>query len=407
MGFQDNLMLALRALKGNMLRSALTLSIIAIGIMSLIMILTSIEAIKSKLTDDFVELGAGAFTVQRTDGLENWKNRSANPNITIEQAEEFKERFNFPSTVSFYAQMNGNAIVKSNFKESNPNVSIGAADFNYVQVSGKSIYMGRNFSQLEVEQGNNVTVIGFDVAAKLYPSIDSIIGSYLSIEGKKYNVIGMTKAKGASAGSNDNYLLIPYKAAMKDFSTSSRSFDIIVEADVTEQLDWATEEAAGVFRSIRKLDIAQDDDFYIARSDKLSEMYLDQMSMVTVVSILISMLTLVGAGVGLMNIMLVSVNERTREIGISKSLGATKGTIFKQFLFEAITICVLGGVIGVLLGVIVGNLFSLFVIESGFVFATGWVLFGLAFCTFIGLLAGIYPAARASGLNPVEALRYE
>lgn len=407
MNLWDTIKLALRALNGNKLRSALTLLIIAFGIMALIGILTSIEAIKSKLTADFVQLGAGAFTIQRSDGLENWKDRNSKPAIEIEQAELFKERFTFPSTVSFYSDVESNAVVKSPYKESNPNVLLGAADFDYLQVSGKSIRKGRSFSQLEVDKGNPVAILGFDVAAKLYQYEDSIIGSDILVEGKRYNVIGFTEAKGASAGSNDNYVLIPYKAALKDFTSSGISFDIIVETNNTDQLDWSIEEATGVFRNIRKLDISQENNFFVSRSDKISEMYISNMSMIQNVSMIIGFLTLIGAGVGLMNIMLVSVNERTREIGISKSLGATSRTIFLQFLTEAVSICVIGGASGVLLGVIFGNLVSKFFLQAGFVLAVGWVIFGLVFCTIIGLVAGIYPAIRASRLNPVEALRYE
>jgi putative ABC transport system permease protein len=300
----------------------------------------------------------------------------------------------------------GSIIAKSRFAESNPNVSLEAVDFDYLKVTGKNLWMGRSFSQIEMESGSNVAIIGFDVAAKLFQDKDSIIGAPLAVDGRKYRIIGVIKPKGASAGKNDNYILITYTNAKQEFSISNKSFEIIVEAGTTVEMERAIEEASGVFRSVRKLEMGAEDNFSIVRSDKLASTYLNNIRFLSLATIVIGFLTLIGAGVGLMNIMLVSVNERTREIGVSKSLGATKKIIFTQFLTEATTICVLGGIMGIILGVFFGNIVSLF-LKTGFVLAINWVIFGLIFCTIIGLLAGLYPAIRASKLNPVDALRYE
>ena len=185
------------------------------------------------------------------------------------------------------------------------------------------------------------------------------------------------------------------------------SFNIIIEAPDPDRLEKAIAEAEGVMRNVKKLGALDENNFSIVRSDKLANTYLEQISFIEVATGVIGFLTLLGAGVGLMNIMLVSVNERTREIGLSKSLGATSRTIFMQFLLEAITICVLGGVVGVILGLILGNLIAVFVLESRFTLAVTWVIGGILFCTLIGLMAGLFPAYRASKLNPVDALRYE
>jgi putative ABC transport system permease protein len=401
----DNIQLAIRALKANKLRTVLTLLIIAFGIMALISILTSIEAIKVKLTENFVELGATAFTIQYDDGVSRRK-KSENPKISIQEGESFKSRYKFPATIALYTKVGGSIIAKSRFAESNPNVSLEAVDFDYLKVTGKNLWMGRSFSQIEMESGSNVAIIGFDVAAKLFQDKDSIIGAPLAVDGRKYRIIGVIKPKGASAGKNDNYILIPYTNAKQEFSISNKSFEIIVEAGTTVEMERAIEEASGVFRSVRKLEMGAEDNFSIVRSDKLASTYLNNIRFLSLATIVIGFLTLIGAGVGLMNIMLVSVNERTREIGVSKSLGATKKIIFTQFLTEATTICVLGGIMGIILGVFFGNIVSLF-LKTGFVLAINWVIFGLIFCTIIGLLAGLYPAIRASKLNPVDALRYE
>jgi putative ABC transport system permease protein len=401
----DNIQLAIRALKGNKLRTILTLMIIAFGIMALISILTSIEAIKVKLTENFVELGATAFTIQYDDGVSRRK-KSENPKISIQEGESFKSRYKFPATIALYTKVGGSIIAKSRFAESNPNVSLEAVDFDYLKVTGKNLWMGRSFSQIEMESGSNVAIIGFDVAAKLFQDKDSIIGAPLAVDGRKYRIIGVIKPKGASAGKNDNYILIPYTNAKQEFSISNKSFEIIVESGANFEMERAIEEASGVFRGVRKLEMGAEDNFSIVRSDKLASTYLNNIRFLSLATIVIGFLTLIGAGVGLMNIMLVSVNERTREIGVSKSLGATKKIIFTQFLTEATTICVLGGIMGIILGVFFGNIVSLF-LKTGFVLAINWVIFGLIFCTIIGLLAGLYPAIRASKLNPVDALRYE
>jgi putative ABC transport system permease protein len=401
----DNIKLAIRALAGNKLRTVLTLLIISFGIMALISILTSIEAIKVRLTENFVELGSNAFTIQNDDGLSRRK-RTDNAKITIQQAENFKKEYNFPSTISLFANISGSATIKTRFETSNPNVNLEAGDYDYLKVTGKNLWMGRSFSALEIENGGNVIVIGFDLASKVFVDKDSIVGQNMLVNGKKYRVIGVTNPKGASAGKNDNFGIIPYKSARKEFDLAEKSFEIIVEVSDAEKLNQAIEEAAGVFRNVRKLSIKDDDNFSIVRSDKLANTYLSNIQFISIATIIIGFLTLIGAGVGLMNIMLVSVNERTREIGISKSLGATKRTIFTQFLTEATTICIIGGLLGIVLGVIFGNIVSFF-LKAGFVLAINWVIFGLIFCTIIGLLAGLYPAIRASKLNPVDALRYE
>ncbi|MEZ4929784.1 MAG: ABC transporter permease [Chitinophagales bacterium] len=410
MNFTDYLKLAFSALKSNKLRSALTLTIIASGIMALIVIFTSIDGIRNNITDNFIELGAGAFTIKPGVELKEQRRRGMpqeKEKISYDEAEMFKNKFKFPAKVSLHATANENVIIKSKFNESDPNVKIESGDMNYLSVSGKNIMKGRGFSEMEMNDGANVAIIGYDAAAKNYPAVDSVVGSMLLVDGRKYRVIALLESKGASAGKNDNFILIPYTKARRDYDFTNKSFDIVVETNKTENLEKAIAEAEGVMRGVRKLDALEANNFHTVRSDKLANTYLSNIAFIEVATGVIGLLTLLGAGVGLMNIMLVSVNERTREIGLSKSIGATRRTIFMQFLLEAITICVLGGIVGVLLGLVFGNLVTIFVLKSKFTLAVNWVIGGLIFCTFIGLLAGLFPAYRASKLNPVEALRYE
>ncbi len=406
MKFSDTIPLAIRTLQGNKLRSILTLSIIAIGITALIGILTSIDVLKNSLSQNFVSLGSNTFTIQQSDGLQRGRARNKNPIINFKEAEKFKEKYAFPAEISMNTQITSNATIKTSFKESNPNVSLTAVDENYMKVAGKNLILGRSFSSLEIENGRNVTVIGYDLARSNFESIDSIIGSLISIEAKKYKVIGITEAKGSSAGKNDNFALIPYVNAKREFDISNESFSILISVLELDKLDWAIDEALGVFRPIRQLSALEEDNFFIAKSDKLANTLISQISYISIATIIIGILTLIGAGVGLMNIMLVSVNERTREIGIAKSLGATKRVIFNQFLAEAVMLCLAGALVGIVLGVMLGNVLSFF-LKSGFVFPFFWVFIGLVFSTFIGIGAGLFPAIKASKLNPVEALRYE
>ena len=407
MNFSEYIKLAISALMSNRLRSSLTLLIISFGIMALIIIFTCIDAIRGNITDNFIELGAGAFTIQKEEGVSRRRGGDKLTKLTYAEAEAFRVKFAFPAKISMNTKLSGEGIVKTKFAESNPNVGIEAGDMNYIDLAGKNLAEGRNFTEIEMLNGSNVLVMGYDAAAKLYPAIDSVVGSKVLVEGKKYNVIGLLESKGASAGKNDNFVLIPYTNGRKEYDFSNVSFNIIVEAPNPDKLEKAIAEAEGVMRNVKKLGALDENNFSIVRSDKLANTYLEQISFIEVATGVIGFLTLLGAGVGLMNIMLVSVNERTREIGLSKSLGATSRTIFMQFLLEAITICVLGGFVGVILGLILGNLIAVFVLASKFTLAVTWVVGGIVFCTLIGLFAGLFPAYRASKLNPVDALRYE
>ncbi len=407
MNWSDYFKIAITALKGNRLRSILTLLIISFGIMALIIIFTCIDAIRGNITENFIELGAGAFTIQKDDGLRRRSSNKELEKISFAEAESFVKKFDFPADLSLNTVVDENITIKTFFAESNPNVRIEAGDLSYLDLAGKNMALGRNFTDIEMLNGSNVAVLGYDAAAKVYPAADSVIGSKVLIDGKKYNVVGMLESKGASAGKNDNFVLIPYTNARKDFDLSNVSFNIIVESSDPDLLEKAIAEAEGVMRNVKKLGALDENNFSIVRSDKLANTYLEQISFIEVATAVIGFLTLLGAGVGLMNIMLVSVNERTREIGLSKSLGATRRTIFMQFLLEAITICVVGGLVGIVLGLFLGNIIAIFVLKSKFTLAVAWVGGGLIFCTIIGLLAGLFPAYRASNLNPVDALRYE
>ena len=409
MNLTENIKLAMRAIMGNKLRTALTLLIIIFGIMALIGILTATEGIKQYVSGSLTEMGSNSFSIKNEGQVRHRRRRKAlvaNPAVTVLQCEDFKRNYHYPATVTLSIEADGNAILKNESKKTNPNVRIVGIDDDYLKVSGWSIAQGRNITKQEVDNGQNVILLGKDVAAKIFDPKLEAVGKMVNIGSGKYRIVGLLAAKGASQVTNDNIAMIPLVTAKRTFGDANSSYNITVMVNNVSELDRAVDEASGVFRNVRKVRLGDEPDFDISKSDKAAESALDQLSNISMATIVIGILTLLGAGIGLMNIMLVSVNERTREIGVSKAIGATKRAIRIQFLTESTTICVIGGIIGIIAGVLIGNAVGSF-LHSRFIMPWGWIMLGLAFTFLIGIAAGIYPAILASNLDPVEALRYE
>lgn len=409
MNLTENIRLALRAITANKLRTALTLMIIIFGIMALIGILTATEGINQSVLSSFSEMGSNTFSIKNEGEVRRRRRRKAmttNPVITMLQCQEFKKNYKYPATVTQSIEADGNAVVKYESKKTNPNVRVIGVDEDYLKVSGWSIREGRNFSKQEVDNGQNVILLGKDLVKKIFDTEAGVVGKMINIGSGKYRVVGLLAAKGASQVSNDNIAMIPVVTAKRTFGDDNSSYNMSVMVNNVSELDRAVDEATGVFRNVRKVRLGDDPDFDISKSDKAAQQTLDVVGNVNVATIVIGILTLIGAGIGLMNIMLVSVNERTREIGVSKALGATKRVIQIQFLTESTTICMIGGVIGIIMGVLMGNLVGM-ALHTPFIMPWMWICIGFVFTFIIGIAAGIYPAILASNLNPVEALRYE
>ncbi|HXH18635.1 MAG TPA: ABC transporter permease [Chitinophagales bacterium] len=404
-----NIQLALKAIRSNLLRSSLTIAIIAIGIMALVGILTAIESIKSSIITNFSIMGSNSFTI-RTKGMFAHGGRYGEyqemPPVTYEQALEFKKRYDFSPTVSINTRATSGAQVQRKLEKTNPNVTVIGVDEHYLQVSSYKLKAGRNFSRHELETGFNSCLLGSSVVKHLYDKRDTIENSEVTIGNVRYRVIGALNEKGASMIGTDNVVLVTVQNARKVFPSGTEKYSISVAVDNPELLERATDEARGIFRSIRKLRPQEEDDFEITKSDRIATTVIDQLRYIRWAAVVIGAVTLIAAGIGLMNIMLVAVAERTREIGITKSIGATNRIIRFQFLTESVVICQLGGIFGIVFGIMMGNVVSL-LLKGAFVIPWGWIAGGFAFCFLIGLAAGLYPAIKASQLDPIEALRYE
>ncbi|MCS6916371.1 MAG: ABC transporter permease [Chitinophagales bacterium] len=401
---------ALRAIRASKLRTILTMLIIAFGIMALVGILTAIDSLKGSINESFSFLGANTFSIEQKwteikgEGDRRFK---PGPPLRFEEAMAFRDRYAFPARVSVYAMVDFVGVVQHGSKKTNPNVAGWAVDENYLEARKYTLEEGRYFNRQEIVEGAAVMVLGQEVAQKLFEKPASALGKFVQYRGKRFQVIGLLANQGSSMiQSTDRSFLIPLTYARRNFLGPNSSWNISVTVADVSLLQPAKDEATGLMRAVRRLPATEEDDFSIELSDELASELFGQLIYVRAAAVVIGIITLFGAAVGLMNIMLVSVTERTMEIGVSKAIGATQRMIRRQFLVEAITICLLGGILGILLGIAAGNVVTLF-LGGSFIVPWVWMAGGLALCFVVGLVSGLYPAIKASQLDPIEALRYE
>lgn len=424
MKFGDILALAFRSVRSNMLRTVLTVLIIALGIMALVVVNTAIKAIGQKFSESFSTMGASGFTIRfkqrniqfgggdselkkEKKGSKKEKKSSLNKIIRKEEAELFLKNYSFPSSKSISVFGTRNAIASFETKKTSPNVLLFGGDESWAVLNGFKIRSGRNLNKVDVQSGRNVCILGYDVAKILFRNDpDRAINQTIRVQNIPYRVIGVLDSRGSSFGMSwDNRIITSYTNVHRQFS-SGISYVIAVMTDDIKLVQAAMGEAEGVFRAVRKLNTTEENNFVLDRNDSVAEKAMNSLSMISLTAMVIGFITLLGAAIGLMNIMLVAVTERTKEVGLIKALGGKKNTVRIQFLTEAIVISVLGALLGIILGILLGNFFSM-IISTGFVVPWNWVILAIAICSFTGLLAGLYPALKAGRLNPIEALRYE
>jgi putative ABC transport system permease protein len=408
--FKENLRISFRAIRSNKVRAILTICIIAIGIMALVGILTAIDAIKSSLTNQFTMMGANSFTITSRGmniQIGNDKYRAKNfSRISYREAEEFKARFKEGASVAISFNASRGSTVKFGSEKTNPTVNLTGIDVNHLTVSGYEIESGRNFTADDIQSTRHSVLIGADIVKDLFSTGIDPIGKDITVAGMKLKVLGVLKRKGSSLGNPDLVCFMPVTTARQYFSRPNMTFSITVMPINPVNLDVMAGEAEAAFRIIRNLNPKDESDFNINKSDSIVKMLLKNIKFVTLAATIIGIVTLFGAAVGLMNIMLVSVTERTREIGVRKAIGAKTTTIKYQFLFESILIGQLGGIFGIILGILIGNAVSS-MLRSSFVIPWIWVITGIVVCFIVGVVSGYAPAVKAANIDPIEALRYE
>jgi putative ABC transport system permease protein len=411
MPFREILRLAFSALSANKLRSGLTMLGITIGVFSVISVMTATGALQGSIETGLSFLGSNIFQFSKYPPLgqggpkarEKYANRK---NVTYEQATRY-ERLMEPTgaTISLKVFDESKRVTYGHLR-TNPNITLCGTNQNFLISNGYAIDSGRNLNDADVALARNVVVIGYDIRTRIFP-VEDPLGKVIKVSNKNYTVIGCLASKGSSFGqSNDAIVLVPITRYFEDFGHQNRTVNIATQAPSQELYDRTLNAALGAMRAARSLGPGVDDDFEVFTNDSLVAAFASVADAVRAGAFVISSVALLAAGVGIMNIMLVSVTERTKEIGIRKSIGAKKADILKQFLVEAVFLSELGGAVGILLGVLGGDALAS-ALAASVIFPWGWALAGLVVCSAIGIGFGMYPAWRAAALDPIEALRFE
>jgi putative ABC transport system permease protein len=424
MQIQESMVMALNAIKVNKLRSTLTLLGIGVGVFSIICVMTAMGVLQNAIESGLSQLGTDTFQIQKFpamsfgDSRRMFRNRK---DITFEQGLEFVRRMKSAKYIGLEVNFSAKEVA-SDYEKTNPNVELDGETVEGFPTNDWTIGQGRAFTNEEVQDDQNVCVLGPKVADRVFPH-SSPLGQDIRIDGNRFRVIGIMAPKGSFLGGDeDNFAVIPITTAM-DIYGKQRSIHIMVEAKSRDTYDETIELSREILRTIRRVDPGADDDFAIFSNDTMIQQFNSFTFLIKIGTVGIACIALIAAGVGIMNIMLVSVTERTKEIGIRKALGATKTNILTQFLSESVVFSQIGGIVGIITGSMIGNVLSLImkappimpwnttvaILETPLLNFTALEMniVALLFCSFIGIVFGVYPAWKAANLDPIESLRYE
>lgn len=409
MNIKESILMAFESVRANKLRASLTLLSIAIGVFSIIGVGTLIDSLNDTVSGTLDDMGENTFLVTKMPlvggGGRSWRKLMSRKAINFTQVKELKKRMKTTQNICTFSEKNGYKI-KSGDLETNSDVKVAGVDENYFLNYNLKIAKGRVLTEYDVQNKKNVAVIGNDLVVKIFPNINPI-GKTIRIKSQNYLVIGVGETKGALLGqSQDNYAIIPVTTFMQYYSSEWESLGIMIRADSKIALNPTMDETIGIMRSIRNIEPGGDNDFEIATNESISDQFSGFTSYLAYFGFICGFISLLAAGVGIMNIMLVAVKERTREIGIRKAVGARQSWILMQFMIETITLCQIGGIIGIILGV--GLAFTLgALVGMKLTVPIFWIVISLLICTALGIASGVYPAYKAAKLDPIDALRYE
>jgi putative ABC transport system permease protein len=406
----ESFLMAMGALAAHKLRSALTLLGVLVGVFSIIVVMTAIRVLQSSIERELSQLGTHTFSIQKWPaihvmGRESWEKIWRRKNINWQQVQQLKDRVTLAQSVAVETRLGGDTAF-SRFAETEPDVMMTGVSPETFSAKNWNVEHGRAIMAPDVDSARNVCVLGASLAKKLFP-FGTGVGDKVKFRGINYTVVGVLEPRGQTLGGDqDNFLAIPITTGLNRFGAQWRSLVILVQAPNARQFDDTMEQARGALRAIRKVPPGEPDDFELFTNDSLVTQFRSITFAVRLGASIISSIALLAAGVGIMNIMLVSVTERTREIGIRRAVGAKKRTILSQFILEAIVLCQVGGALGVALGIAGGNA-AAWLLKVTPVIPVDWTAIGLLICTVVGIVFGTYPAIKAANLDPIEALRYE
>jgi putative ABC transport system permease protein len=407
---RESFSMALNAIRAHKLRSSLTLLGVIVGVFSIMGVMTAVRVLQTNIEKDFQSMGANTFAVQKWPGVyfggnEGFEKFWRRKNITLQQARLVQEKATLAKNIGIEDQFWAGEVV-SKYAKTPPNVRLTGGTPGSFPTKNLTVAEGRALSESDVEGSRDVCVLGNKLAETLFPH-GSALGERVKFNGINYSVIGILEPKGASLGGNqDNFAVIPITTGLNRYGRFWRSLSVLVQAEDQQSYDDTVEQVRGILRTMRKVRPSEPDDFELFSNDSMISQFRDFTFKVRAGVALVSSIALLAAGVGIMNIMLVSVTERTKEIGIRRAVGAKKRNILAQFVMEAVVLSEVGGVIGVICGIAAGNAAAYF-LKVPPIIPIDWTVFGLLICSVVGIVFGTYPAFKAANLDPIESLRYE